>query len=166
MAHWIASSRIKREDTGEKTAEEYKEYYTIGYESTFTGLTITADSITFYEGDTARTGTYAYSGYQILTYESGRKKASATCLNGRMMPKLHRSTSSSAITSSNRPHPRTSTFIWETIATQRFWRRWTTGRLSTRPGWMGTKSSRRCCTTERIVVHRELCSGEQRLRRS
>ena len=63
----------KAEDTGEKTAEEYKEYYTIGYESTFTGLTITADSITFYEGDTARTGTYAYSGYQILTYESGKK---------------------------------------------------------------------------------------------
>ena len=63
----------KAEDTGEKTAEEYKEYYTIGYESAFTGLTITADSITFYEGDTARTGTYAYSGYQILTYESGKK---------------------------------------------------------------------------------------------
>ena len=37
------------------------------------GGTITADSITFYEGDTARTGTYAYSGYQILTYESGKK---------------------------------------------------------------------------------------------
>ena len=63
----------KAEDTGEKTAEEYKEYYTLGYESTFTGLTITADSITFYEGDTARTGTYAYSGYQILTYESSKK---------------------------------------------------------------------------------------------
>ena len=63
----------KAEETGEKTAEEYKEYYTVGYESTFTGLTIAGDSITFYEGDTARTGTYAYSGYQILTYESGKK---------------------------------------------------------------------------------------------
>lgn len=63
----------KAEETGEKTAEEYKAYYTVGYESTFTGLTISADSITFYEGDTARTGTYAYSGYQILTYESGKK---------------------------------------------------------------------------------------------
>lgn len=54
----------KAEETGEKTAEEYKEYYTVGYESTFTGLAITGDSITFYEGDTARTGTYAYSGYR------------------------------------------------------------------------------------------------------
>jgi zinc transport system substrate-binding protein len=63
----------KAEETGEKTAEEYKDYYTVGYESTFTDLTIAGDSITFYEGDTARTGTYAYSGYQILTYESGKK---------------------------------------------------------------------------------------------
>ena len=63
----------KAEETGEKTAEEYKEYYTVGYESTFTDLTIAGDSITFYEGDTSRTGTYAYSGYQILTYESGKK---------------------------------------------------------------------------------------------
>lgn len=63
----------KARDTGEKTAEEYKDYYTVGYESTFTYLTIAGDTITFYEGDTARTGTYAYSGYQILTYESGKK---------------------------------------------------------------------------------------------
>ncbi|WP_106449836.1 metal-binding protein ZinT [Trichococcus alkaliphilus] len=63
----------KARDTGEKTAEEYKDYYTVGYESTFTGLTIAGDTITFYEDDTARTGTYAYSGYQILTYESGKK---------------------------------------------------------------------------------------------
>ncbi len=63
----------KAADTGEMTAAEYKQYYTVGYESTFTGLTISGDTITFYEGDTARTGTYAYSGYQILTYESGKK---------------------------------------------------------------------------------------------
>lgn len=63
----------KAEETGEKTASEYKEYYTVGYESSFTGLTITGETITFYEGDAASTGTYAYSGYQILTYESGKK---------------------------------------------------------------------------------------------
>lgn len=63
----------KAAETGEKTAAEYRTYYTVGYESTFTGLTISGDTITFYEGDTARTGTYAYSGYQILTYESGKK---------------------------------------------------------------------------------------------
>lgn len=63
----------KAEDTGEKTAEEYKEYYTAGYESIFTSLKISEDSITFYEGETARTGTYVYSSYQILTYESGKK---------------------------------------------------------------------------------------------
>ena len=63
----------KAEDTGEKTAAEYKEYYTIGYETTFSGITITGDTITFHEGDNAYTGTYEYGGYQILTYESGKK---------------------------------------------------------------------------------------------
>lgn len=63
----------KAAETGEKTAAEYRTYYTVGYESTFTSLTISGDTITFYEGDTVRSGTYAYSGYQILTYESGKK---------------------------------------------------------------------------------------------
>ena len=73
----------KAEETGEKTAEEYKEYYTFGYESTLRPE-ISGDSITFYEGDTARTGTYAYSGYQILTYESD-KKGVRYLFNGRMI---------------------------------------------------------------------------------
>ncbi|WP_108031635.1 metal-binding protein ZinT [Trichococcus patagoniensis] len=63
----------KAEDTGEKTAEEYKEYYTVGYETTVDEIVISADTITFHDGDTIRTGTYRSSGYQILTYESGKK---------------------------------------------------------------------------------------------
>lgn len=63
----------KAEDTGEKTAEEYKAYYTVGYETSVDAIVISADTISFRDGDTVHTAIYQSSGYQILTYESGKK---------------------------------------------------------------------------------------------
>lgn len=63
----------KAEDTGEKTAAEYKEYYTVGYRTTVDEIVIGGDTIAFRDGENTYTGTYEYGGYQILTYESGKK---------------------------------------------------------------------------------------------
>lgn len=58
---------------GDKTAEEYKEYYTIGYETDVTHMDISANMITFHKGEEAITGTYEYDGYEILTYAKGNR---------------------------------------------------------------------------------------------
>lgn len=57
----------------EMNAEEYKEYYTKGYQTDVEQVTITEDSITFKRGDQEATATYEYSGYQILEYEKGNR---------------------------------------------------------------------------------------------
>ncbi|WP_321385225.1 metal-binding protein ZinT [uncultured Enterococcus sp.] len=62
----------KAED-GEKTAEEYKEYYTIGYQTEVEKIDIYEDLISFYQAGEWVAGSYKYAGYQILTYESGKK---------------------------------------------------------------------------------------------
>ncbi|MGL4695616.1 metal-binding protein ZinT [Enterococcus larvae] len=62
----------KAED-GEKTADEYKEYYTIGYQTDVEKIDIFQDLISFYKDGEWASGNYEYAGYKILTYESGKK---------------------------------------------------------------------------------------------
>lgn len=60
-------------EEGDKTAEEYKEYYTVGYQSEVEKIGIYQDLISFYVDDVWVAGNYEYGGYEILTYESGKK---------------------------------------------------------------------------------------------
>ncbi|WP_028125543.1 ZinT/AdcA family metal-binding protein [Eremococcus coleocola] len=55
------------------TAEEYKEYYQVGYETDVDHINIEGDQITFVKGDEEATGTYKYEGYKILDYEKGNR---------------------------------------------------------------------------------------------
>ncbi|MDL4839851.1 metal ABC transporter solute-binding protein, Zn/Mn family [Aquibacillus rhizosphaerae] len=63
----------KSEHDGEKTAEEYKEYYEIGYKTEVNRIVIEGDTVTFYENGEEKTGKYTYDGYEILTYEAGNR---------------------------------------------------------------------------------------------
>ncbi|WPK13693.1 metal-binding protein ZinT [Lysinibacillus louembei] len=58
---------------GDKTAEEYKEYYKIGYATDVTQIDIADKTMTFYKDGEAVIGTYEYDGYEILTYEKGNR---------------------------------------------------------------------------------------------
>ncbi|XXM73208.1 ZinT/AdcA family metal-binding protein [Lysinibacillus sphaericus] len=63
----------KSEHEGDKTAEEYKEYYTKGYRTDVDRIVIQGDSVTFYKEGKKNSGTYGYDGYEILTYEAGNR---------------------------------------------------------------------------------------------
>ena len=63
----------KVETKNDKTFEEYKEYYTVGYETDIERIVIEDNTITFYQNGEGKTGEYAYHGYEILTYESGNR---------------------------------------------------------------------------------------------
>lgn len=56
------------------TAEEYKEYYTVGYATDVTNINIKDDKMTFIKADGSQaTGTYKYEGYKILQYKKGNR---------------------------------------------------------------------------------------------
>ncbi|RCW17068.1 zinc-binding protein AdcA [Streptococcus gallolyticus] len=60
---------------GEKTAEEYKEYYTTGYKTDVEQINISGkkNTITFIKNGEKYKFTYHYVGYKILTYEKGNR---------------------------------------------------------------------------------------------
>lgn len=58
---------------GDKSAEEYREYYEAGYKTDVERITIDGDKVTFYENGEAAEGTYASGGFEILTYEKGNR---------------------------------------------------------------------------------------------
>lgn len=58
---------------GDKTANEYYEYYKTGYETNVEKIEINDNSITFTKDSVASTASYEYKGFEILTYESGSK---------------------------------------------------------------------------------------------
>lgn len=62
-----------KEEDGDMTAEEYKEYYTIGYETSVDQISIVGNQVTFYEGEKEYAGTYENDGYEILNYEKGNR---------------------------------------------------------------------------------------------
>lgn len=60
-------------EEGDKTAEEYKDYYTIGYETEVDRIIIDGDAFTFFENGEKSSGSYTYDGYEILNYEAGNR---------------------------------------------------------------------------------------------
>ncbi len=60
-------------EEGEKTSEEYKEYYTTGYRTDVEKIDISKGKITFHQDGESRTGEYKYDGYEILEYEAGNR---------------------------------------------------------------------------------------------
>lgn len=64
----------KAEKSDSMTAEEYKEYYTTGYETDVDRIVIEGDQFTFYYNDgTEVSAPYEYDGYEVLTYERGNR---------------------------------------------------------------------------------------------
>lgn len=60
-------------ETGDMTAEEYKQYYTTGYITNIDRVLIKDESVTFFDGKEEYSGEYASDGYEILTYEKGNR---------------------------------------------------------------------------------------------
>lgn len=58
---------------GDKTAEEYKAYYDIGYKTDVDRIVIDGDSVAFHRGNETIEGHYATDGYEILTYKKGNR---------------------------------------------------------------------------------------------
>ncbi|MFZ0446591.1 MAG: metal-binding protein ZinT [Bacillus sp. (in: firmicutes)] len=63
----------KVETKKDKSFEEYKEYYKIGYETDIERIVIKDNTMTFYNNGEAQKGEYKYHGYEVLTYESGNR---------------------------------------------------------------------------------------------
>ncbi|CDQ38643.1 metal ABC transporter solute-binding protein, Zn/Mn family [Virgibacillus salexigens] len=63
----------KAEHEGDKTMEEYKEYYQEGYQTDVERILIEGDKVTFFENGEERSGKYTYDGYEILNYEAGNR---------------------------------------------------------------------------------------------
>lgn len=60
-------------ENGEKSADEYKAYYEIGYKTDVERITIEDDTVTFYEEGKPLQARYASDGYEVLTYEKGNR---------------------------------------------------------------------------------------------
>lgn len=63
----------KAEQGDGKTAEEYKQYYEIGYRTDVERIVIEGNTVSFFEDGQERSGEYAYDGYEILNYEAGNR---------------------------------------------------------------------------------------------
>ncbi|SES26271.1 zinc transport system substrate-binding protein [Gracilibacillus ureilyticus] len=63
----------KAEQNGDKTEDEYKEYYEVGYKTEVDRILIEGDTVTFFENGEDKSGQYTYDGYEILTYEAGNR---------------------------------------------------------------------------------------------
>ncbi|MCP1199293.1 metal-binding protein ZinT [Notoacmeibacter sp. MSK16QG-6] len=60
-------------ESGDKTAEEYKTYYTTGYQTDVDRIVIDGETLTFYKDGNPAKGQYADDGYEILNYEKGNR---------------------------------------------------------------------------------------------
>lgn len=58
---------------GDMTAEEYKVYYTTGYQTDVDNINITDNTIEYIVDGESKTFEYDYVGYEILTYEKGNR---------------------------------------------------------------------------------------------
>jgi zinc transport system substrate-binding protein len=58
---------------GDKSADEYRAYYEIGYATDVNRIVISDDTVTFHNGEDSVTGVYARDGYEILTYKKGNR---------------------------------------------------------------------------------------------
>ncbi len=67
---------IKAADSDKMTAEEYKEYYTTGYKTDYTDISIVGDNITFTDKDGNKISSdYKYVGYYIQDWSTGTRAA-------------------------------------------------------------------------------------------
>ncbi|WP_059103240.1 metal-binding protein ZinT [Shouchella shacheensis] len=78
------------EEGSDMTAEEYKDYYEVGYETDVDRIVIEENHVTFFQDEEEYTGEYVYDGYEILTYDAGNKGArySFKLAEGEVMEKL------------------------------------------------------------------------------
>ena len=60
-------------ESGEKTADDYRAYYEIGYRTDVGRIVIDGSRVTFHQGDQAMAGTYEEDGHEVLTYASGNR---------------------------------------------------------------------------------------------
>jgi zinc transport system substrate-binding protein len=63
----------KAEEDESMTAEEYTSYYETGYETDVDYIDIQDDTFTFYTDESEMEASYAYDGYEVLTYEAGNR---------------------------------------------------------------------------------------------
>ncbi|WP_100404272.1 ZinT family metal-binding protein [Bacillus solitudinis] len=63
----------KEENKGDMTAEEYKEYYDVGYQTDVNRIVIQEDTVTFLKNGEEISSEYIYDGYEILTYDAGNR---------------------------------------------------------------------------------------------
>ncbi|WP_440897491.1 ZinT family metal-binding protein [Amphibacillus sp. Q70] len=60
-------------EEGDMTAEEYKDYYTVGYETDVERVIIEDHTVTFFTDDQEISAEYESDGYEILEYEAGNR---------------------------------------------------------------------------------------------
>lgn len=65
--------RHKAEEEQDKTEEEYKAYYSTGFQTDVERIKISGDKISFFQAGKESSAEYTYKGYEILTYDSGEK---------------------------------------------------------------------------------------------
>lgn len=58
---------------GDKTADEYRAYYDVGYKTDVQRIEIVANEIAFHKGDAVAIGEYEADGYEILSYAKGNR---------------------------------------------------------------------------------------------
>lgn len=63
----------KKAQHGDKTVEEYRDYYKKGYATDVDMIGIENNVMEFHTGKTVNSCRYDYAGYKILTYASGKK---------------------------------------------------------------------------------------------
>lgn len=65
---------FKAKQSQKMSAEEYKAYYTTGYQTDVANIVITDQTMTFiFDDGTEKEATYTYAGKKILTYEAGNR---------------------------------------------------------------------------------------------
>ncbi len=60
-------------ENGDKTAEEYAQYYETGYQTDVERIVIDGNTVTFFENGEESSAEYASNGYEILEYEAGNR---------------------------------------------------------------------------------------------
>lgn len=60
-------------EKGEMTEEEYKDYYTVGYQTEVDHIHIKDNVVTFFENDKEYSGKYESDGYEVLNYAKGNR---------------------------------------------------------------------------------------------
>lgn len=62
-----------KDDGATMSAEEFKEYYTVGYKTDVEQINIDGNTMEFIQNGKSHKFTYKYSGYEILTYKKGNR---------------------------------------------------------------------------------------------